>query len=133
MAEGQSDKAQALLMVAHAQYRSDMRIRESRTPHMPGMSQFSGGHSLDTLLENEDDDEVEPPTPQSPRTGTLTAQGSGSEWGVEEDGESNNEVSATTFENQAFGAEVFASWDFGKQKEYSCREQVMPALVSIMF
>jgi hypothetical protein len=111
MAGGQSDKAKALLIIAHGQYHSDMRIKESRTPTISSNTNLAG---LDTLMEDEEE-------ALSPAVDNVPA----SQWFEE----STDMVTAEMYEKEVFDEEVFSSWDFGKQKEYSCRDQVMPALV----
>lgn len=118
VADGDSEKARAALVVAHGQYQSDKRIKESRTPNLSNMNAFGG---LDTL--HEDEDEVVTPQKDSDAAyldeymvaASVVPSGS----------------TAENYEREVFGAETFEKWDFAKQKEYSCREQIMPALVCL--
>lgn len=111
LAQGDYDKARALLVIAHGQYHSEMRIKEARTPSVTTLTNLSGG-VLGTFMEEEGDEE---PSPMRDQFADNSMQ---------------LMMTADMYEKEVFGEEIFSKWDFGKQKEYSCREQVMPALVS---
>lgn len=108
MARGDVEKAKALLIVAHGKYKSDLRIIEARTPNVSHTSLTGGG--LGTFMEEENEEEE---AALSPKEGSQELM-----------------LTAEMYEKEIFGEEIFSNWDFGKQKEYSCREQIMPALVS---
>lgn len=123
MAGGSNDEAKAALIVALGQYHSDKRIKESRQPGLIASSSSVGG-GLETLMENEDDDE-----PVTPKKNDNTSD----VVDLMDNNVATPVVTNEMHEREVFGLETFEKWDFAKQKEYSCREQVMPALVRQSF
>lgn len=115
MALGELDTARSLLIVAHGQYHSDLRIKESRTPATTLTAASEG--ILETFEEAEED-------------AGAAGDSEGEKW-FDGGGGMNKVVDAEIYEKEQFGEEVFSNWDYAKQKEYSCRNQVMPALVRL--
>ena len=123
MALGDMDKAKSSLLVAHGQYKSDLRIKESKTPTLQSQESKNLGN-LDTLVES-DDDNGEDEDEEKGEVNSLEAQ-------CKLRRQESNLVSAEMYEKEMFGEETFENWDFATQKEYSCRQQFMPALVRDM-
>ena len=134
MAMEQHDKAKSSLIIAHGQYHSDLRIKEAKTPG----DTMAGG--LEAVVEDEDeeDEDNEAPIPErfpsqdlTPRRKAPPSRGrlpSILLW-VDDGNASQTE----SYDGEGFAADTYAKWDFGKQKEYSCRHHVMPALVILSF